>query len=61
MPDFVSEEQCVLCSAMRSSERATFRENLNRIPLSDNICNACLIAFWRNIGFPVSDDGPTQH
>lgn len=61
MADFVSEDQCALCSAMWPSEREAFRANLDQIPLRETVCDACLIAFWRNIGFPVSDAEPTQH
>jgi hypothetical protein len=56
MPDFVSEDHCVLCSGMWASERAAFRSNLNEILLHKPVCDARLIAFSRNIGFPVSDE-----
>ena len=61
MPDFVSEDQCALCSGMWPSERPAFRSNLDEIPLHELVCNACLIAFWRNIGFPVTDVEQTEH
>ena len=61
MSDSVSEDQCALCSAMWPSERVAFRENLDTIPLREPVCDACLMAFARNIGLPVRDDGPTEH
>jgi hypothetical protein len=62
MPDdVVREDQCVLCSGLRPSERAAFRSNLYQIPLRKPVCDACTITFARNIGFPVRDDEPTKH
>jgi hypothetical protein len=60
MDDFVSEDDCSLCSKMWQSERSEFREVLDSIPLNRPVCNACLMAFARNIGFPVRDD-PVEH
>jgi hypothetical protein len=61
MTDFVSEEQCTLCAGIWPSERAAFRANLETIPLREPVCNACMMAFWRNIGMPIGPDEPTQH
>jgi hypothetical protein len=61
MSEFVSEEQCMLCSGMWPSEQELFRAHLESIPAREPICDVCLMAFWRNIGFPVRDDGPTEH
>jgi hypothetical protein len=62
MPDdVVSEDKCVLCSGLRPSERAAFRSNLYEIPLRKPVCDACTITFFRNIGFPVSDDESTKN
>jgi hypothetical protein len=60
MTDYVSEKGCSLCSMMWPSEREKFRMNLYSIPLEKNVCNACMMAFARNIGFPVRDD-PIEH
>lgn len=54
--DFVSEDECALCSGMLPSERAVCRKNLDQIPLREPVCDACLAAFFCNIGFPVSDE-----
>ena len=61
MPDFVSEDQCLLCSGIVASERVAFRATLETIPLDDSVCDACTVAFFRNIGFPVSDKDETEH
>jgi hypothetical protein len=55
MPDFVDEEHCQLCSRVEPSEREAFRACLDMLPLKEPICEACLIAFWRNLGLPVRD------
>jgi hypothetical protein len=60
MDDYVSEKDCSLCSKMWQSERAEFRKNLYSIPLDVPVCNACLMAFARNVGFPTRDD-PIEH
>jgi hypothetical protein len=57
MSDSVSEDECTLCSGMWPSERDAFRANLDKVSLRDPVCDACLMAFFRNIGFPVSDEG----
>ena len=44
-----------------AEREAAFRANLDAIPLREPVCDACMIAFARNIGFPVRDDGPTEH
>lgn len=52
----VSEEQCSLCADIAPSERAAFREGLERIPLHHSLCDACLTAFWNSI--PTSRPKP---
>jgi len=61
MPDYVDEDQFPLCSDWWRSERPAFRANLEWIPLGEPICIPCLMAWSRNIGFPVRDDEPTLH
>jgi hypothetical protein len=61
MTDFTSEEQCELCSGMWASERGAFRATLETLPLDKPVCNACLMAFWHNVGFPISTDEEPKH
>ncbi|MBV9565194.1 MAG: hypothetical protein JOY90_32795 [Bradyrhizobium sp.] len=61
MSDFVDEDHCALCSRLWRSERDAFRANLDTLPLNEPVCNACLLAFWRNLGLPVRDDDSTEH
>ena len=61
MSDFVAEEHCPLCSRMWPSEREAFRANLYTISIGDDICDACLMAWARNVGFPVRDDDAKEH
>jgi hypothetical protein len=57
---YVSEDDCTLCGRMWRSEREAFRSQLDWLPMDEPVCNACLLAFFRNIGLPVRDD-PTEH
>lgn len=52
---------CCLCDAVPLTERGKFRAELNDMPLSGPVCDACEIAFWRNLGLPVRDDDETKH
>jgi hypothetical protein len=65
MSEFVGENDCLLCGDLPPAERDAFRATLDRMPLDEPVCNACLIAFWRNLGLPVSatdePDDPTKH
>jgi hypothetical protein len=61
LSDYIDEEHCSLCSRMWRSEREAFRANLNRLRFSDPICDPCLLAFFRNIGFPFREDSGTKH
>ncbi len=49
MSDIVDEGQCPLCSSLPPSERPAFRDSLDTIPLKEAICDACEMAFWRNL------------
>ncbi len=60
MCDFVNEENCAVCSKTGPNDREALRRDLSSVQLREPVCNACLMAFWRNIGFPVSDD-KTEH
>jgi hypothetical protein len=59
--DFIPEEDCGLCSHMWASEREAFRASLDMLTLAEPVCNACLMAFWRNMGLPVRDGNTTEH
>jgi hypothetical protein len=61
MSDYVAEDDCSLCSHLWPSEREAFRANLDKQPLNEPVRNACLVAFGRNLGFPVRDDDSADH
>jgi len=43
MSDFVDEDHCALCSRVPPSERDAFRASLDRMPLKEPVCDACLV------------------
>ena len=51
----VGSVTCCLCDAVPQTERGKFRANLNDMPLSGPVCDACEIAFWRGLGLPVAE------
>ena len=61
MGDDVTEEACSLCSSLPANERVAFRSMLDAVPLQQDVCDRCLVAFFRNIGFPVDSDDPDDH
>lgn len=54
--DFVTEEHCSVCSSVPSIERPLFRLGLAKLPLRETICEACAMAFFRNLGISVRAD-----
>jgi hypothetical protein len=65
MPDLVDEKDCLVCGEIAPNERDAFRASLDTLPMKEPICIFCEIAFWRNLGLPVSDtdepDEPTAN
>ena len=43
------------------SEREAFRAKLDELPFNEPVCDACFVAFWRNLGLAVSDNDTTEH
>jgi hypothetical protein len=54
----VSEDDCVECGHLPAADRAAMRFLINTISLSDDVCQECEMAFWRNLGFLHE---PTKH
>jgi hypothetical protein len=54
----VSEDDCVECGHLPAADRPAMRLLINTISLSDDVCDACNMAWWRNLGFFVE---PTKH
>jgi hypothetical protein len=56
----VAEADCVLCRDLDPAARSTMRADLLELPLRDidNICEACLGAFWTNLqaSFPKTEE-----
>jgi hypothetical protein len=65
--DAVDEDKCAICARVPPRERDALRASLDKLPLDEPVCDACQMAFWRNLGLPVSDtdepapDEPTAH
>jgi hypothetical protein len=52
---------CPVCSHWPEDDRWALREMLDTIPLSDDVCDECNSAFFRNIGFFDLFRQPTKH
>jgi hypothetical protein len=59
--EMVSEAECNVCGALTAEERAALRTDLLVIPIREPICEHCLMAWARNVGFGPLLDGPTTH
>jgi hypothetical protein len=57
----ISEDDCVVCGKWPAKDRWALREMLTTIPLSDDVCDECSFAFFRNIGFLDPPTQPTKH
>jgi hypothetical protein len=55
MPDLADEKECLLCGEIPAGERDAFRASLDKLPLDEPVCDECLMAWWRNLGFPISN------
>jgi hypothetical protein len=53
--------ECVVCGHWPEADRWACREMLDSIPLSDDVCEECEMAFWKNIGFFDLFRQPTKH
>ena len=47
----VSEDDCVVCGHWPEADRSSMRVLIDRLPLQEEVCDECQVAFWRNIGF----------
>jgi hypothetical protein len=46
----VSEDDCV-CGHWPEADRSSMRILIDRLPLQEEVCDECSVAFWRNISF----------
>ncbi|MDX6462537.1 MAG: hypothetical protein QOE55_6234 [Acidobacteriaceae bacterium] len=57
-----SEGACIICGKWPEKDRWALREMLDTLPIDmELICDECVMAWARNVGFPVGDDGATEH
>jgi hypothetical protein len=56
--DFASESDCSVCSKWPEKHREWRRLRIDKIPIPGlkPVCKRCFVSFWRNIGFPLSDE-----
>jgi hypothetical protein len=55
--DCVPEDDCAICGHWPARDRWALRAMLDTLPMVDEVCDACLVAFWKCVAGP----GPTQH
>jgi hypothetical protein len=55
--DCVPEDDCAICGHWPARDRWALREMLDTLPMVDEVCDACLVAWWALIVGPR----PTQH
>ena len=56
----ISETECLVCSQWPKTDRRALRRLIDTIPLADEVCRACNMAFWRNCIAPLLPK-PTTH
>jgi hypothetical protein len=57
----VSEDDCVVCRHWPARDRWALREMIDTIPLSDDVCDECNVAFFRNLFPDLFPAEPTKH
>jgi hypothetical protein len=62
-PNAALEDDCIICGKWPERDRWALRAMTEWLPLQEieSVCEACLMAWARNVGFPVSDDDATEH
>jgi hypothetical protein len=56
--DNISEEDCAVCRDWPAKDRWALRQMINRMPLQEEVCVECQMAFWRSVGL---FNEPTKH
>ena len=46
----VEMKDCVVCWHWPEADRSVYREMINTMPLQDDVCIECQMAFWRHMG-----------
>ena len=54
LPNEMRQISCAVCSKVEADQREFFRSELIAVPVNEDVCDCCLMAFFRNIGFPVT-------
>jgi hypothetical protein len=57
----VSEDGCVECGHLPAAERPARRLLIDTISLSDDVCDECNVAFFRNLFPDLFPAEPTKH
>ena len=63
MTIMTTENKCVICGDWPERDRWALREMNEWLPLQEieDVCEACVMAWAHNVGFPVRDDDATEH
>jgi hypothetical protein len=54
-------DDCAVCGHWPEADRWALREMLDSIPLSDDVCDDCNVAFFRNLFPDLFPAEPTKH
>jgi hypothetical protein len=58
--DCVAEDDCSVCGKWPEKDRWALREMTNSLRLDEEVCDACLTAFFSGLIAP-GPTGPTRH
>ena len=61
--DPVGEDDCVICRHWPAADRSSMRGMIARMPLREDVCEGCSMAFWGNCIVPLlpKPTKPTKH
>jgi len=56
------DEPCAVCASWPPSAREGMRDVIDRLPLREPLCEACVVAFWNNcVARAEQEEEPPRH